>query len=43
MEAAGLRQVVGMSPVLSSAIGPEALFSPRFTHKATLCGDSVQK
>lgn len=45
VEAAGPRQVVGMSPVLSSAIGPEAMFSSRFTRKATLSihGDSVQK
>lgn len=45
MQAAGLGQIVGMSPVLSSAIHPEAMFSPSFAHKAALLpyGDSVQK
>lgn len=45
MAATGLRQAMGISPVLFSAIDLEATFSPRFAHKAVLplCSVSVQK
>lgn len=45
MTTAGLRQAVGISPVLLRAIDLEVMFSPRFAHKAVLplCSLSVQE
>lgn len=42
MEGAGLRQLVGMSPMISSALSPEAVFSPGFAHKVILSKKSYR-